>query len=169
MNKNILFGAAMILFCSFFALVSFKGKTKEQQLQEISAAVEAKISELRTLKVEECNARVLETATEQYNALLEAEAEAAKSKSKKRAIRSKKKTYTAPKAPVKVDPTPATPTPPPPPPPAEAAPTTDEGKAKSRMSGQPSQDDAKAKSRMSGEPSKDDAKAKSRMQGGGGN
>ena len=73
MNKNILaLGFAALV--GFVTLTAFGAKTKEQQMQEINAAVSAKLDDLRSQKTAECDARVASTANTRYQEMVAAAA-----------------------------------------------------------------------------------------------
>ena len=134
MNKKIFIGAAAVLFCSFFALTAFKGKTKEEQMQEITAQIEKRLSDIRAAAVADCDARVQAAATTKFDSIQTAAANAPKTIAKP----STKKTYTKPKTTTKVTPTPAPVTPAPAPTAPPAPPKTDvDKKVESRLPSKP--------------------------------
>lgn len=84
MNKKFIYaGAAMLTVAGFVTLTAFGGKTLEQQKQEITAAVTARLEELRAQKEEECTAKVTEEGQRRYQEFLAAQpAEPVKSAAK---------------------------------------------------------------------------------------
>jgi hypothetical protein len=164
MNKKIMLLGAVAV-AGYFTLTAFGGKTKAEQMTEISDKVKMGLDEFRNAEKAKCDARVAEAVTAKYNEMMAAvpvPAEPAVAAKGGKKAASKGKTGGP-----KVDPLPQPTTP-------SKTPPTDDEKAKGRMSGQSGKlEEEKAKGRMSGEaPKQEEAKAKGRMQqkpAGGGN
>ena len=83
MNKKLIL-AGIVVAAGFITLTAFGGKTREQQTQEIAAAVQARLDEFAAQKDEECTMKVNEEAQVRHQAYLAAlQAEAAKPGGKK--------------------------------------------------------------------------------------
>jgi type II secretory pathway pseudopilin PulG len=82
MNKKLIL-AGIVVAAGFITLTAFGGKTREQQTQEIAAAVQARLDEFAAQKDEECTIKVNEEAQVRHQAYLATlQAEAAKPGSK---------------------------------------------------------------------------------------
>jgi hypothetical protein len=99
MNKKLFFAGA-IAVAGFATLTAFGGRTKAQQDADIAAAVEARLTEVKTAEAAKCDERVAAEATTRFDAAYAAKMEeAANSKTvpgKKPAV---KKGTGGPKAP----------------------------------------------------------------------
>lgn len=107
MNKKLIL-AGFVVLTAFITLTAFGGKTKEQQQQEIAAAITAKLDEFRAQKQEECTLRVNDEAQRQFQEYL-----AAKEAEKPAATTTKKRSTgktTVKKDPLPQPTTPTTPT-----------------------------------------------------------
>lgn len=83
MNKKLLL--AGFIAASFITLTAFAAKTLAEQKAEIDAAVQSKLTELRTMKEQECSERVMTEAQRRFDEAMAAKAaeEAAKPGAKK--------------------------------------------------------------------------------------
>jgi hypothetical protein len=154
MNKKLLL-AGFVIAAGFIALTAFGGQTLEQQKADIAKSVAAKLDALRADKAKECDDRVNTEAKTRFDkAMAEKESASAKAPAKSMVKKGGKTPKAAPLPPATK--------------PTSTVPTTDEAKAKSRMTGQAGQvDEAKAKARAAGQAGQiDEQKAKSRMSGG---
>ena len=64
MNKKLIL-AGIVVAAGFITLTAFGGKTREQQTQEIAAAVQARLDEFAAQKDEECTMKVNEERSEE--------------------------------------------------------------------------------------------------------
>jgi len=69
MNKKLIL-AGIVVAAGFITLTAFGGKTREQQTQEIAAAVQARLDEFAAQKDEECTMKVNEEAQVRHQAYL---------------------------------------------------------------------------------------------------
>lgn len=82
MNKKLLlFGAVAVI--GYLALTAYKGKTKEEQMAEISQAVTIQLEAYRVEQVQACTDRVMAEAQTRFDAAMAEKAAAAKPGTKK--------------------------------------------------------------------------------------
>ena len=145
MNKKLLLVGA-VMAAGFLTLTAFAGKTREQQQAEITAAVTAKLEEVRLMKEDECTSRVTaEAQTRHTQWVAEQEAAAAAMSGKKTTGKGKKPAGGVTPLPQSQPPKPTNP-------------------KDDKMQGQTNQPDKQDK--MQGQPNTSDKKKK---MGGGGN